>query len=257
MNNLCGMIDRKVEIATLVSAAFLASGLLKFYVYYKSFNLNILPFVSVEEIMVGCFDSLIYYVCYCGLTVLIIFTYFRNLVSHGDRLEVSTFRLRLGLYLERFWLRVVSFVVLSFLAALYNYQVRPNPDDVEFFYWSGCFLVSFFILPILFFELNRFLRARWESEVIASSILVFSCMLLIVGSILLAMNEAEKVRSRGYYDGGFVVLNKDGSADQEVLESSADYFFIGKTSDYFFFFSRKNSQVDVYPMRRVLKMSVK
>lgn len=230
------IIENKLELISIVTGLIFFSGISRLYIFYKCFNITILPFIESDEILIITFDSILYFIIISTyLFVIILFFYRKNFFGSTKTNRLKSYRI---LNLDKAIFLIVTMVIVI----LFNRFFRPNPNTFELLMWCGLLIAFLYLVPILFFELSAFLK-RKDVEVRNFNLLLITIAFIhLIFSVSLSLNEAYKVNNGKYYEGTLIVF-EDGTR----MESTSCFTFVGMTKNYLFFYDKVNDQTVIRP----------
>jgi hypothetical protein len=227
------MIDKKIQLVTIVSGIVFLGGVLRLFIFYKLFDVNILPFLEAGEILVLTFDSIFYFLIVLTALFLVLFLFYQELLLN-DKVSSEPHSYKL-LSTRKIAVLVISMAGLAF----FNFWLRSNSNTLDFIFWCFLLLIIFYVVPICFFKVGLYLSKRGINTSNFSLLTIFSSLILLCGSFLLPINEAHKVK-RGFYVDSIIVLTTN-----EVIKSTSDFTFVGMTKNYLFFFDTTNGKTEI------------
>lgn len=230
------VVENKVELVSIVTGLIFLSGISRLYIFYKSFNITILPFVESDEILIITFDSILYFIIISIYLFLVIFLFYRK--NFADNVKVN--RLKSYKLLNR--RKIIFLIIVTISIVAFNNYVRPNPSNLELGIWCVLLIIVLYIVPILFFEGKAFLQKKGIEIPKLNLLIVFSAFNLLIFSISLSLNEAYKVKVGGFYEGSCIIL-KDGTR----IKSTSCFTFVGMTKNYLFFYDKVSGQTQIRP----------
>ena len=230
------VVENKIELVAIVTALIFLSGISRLYIFYKSFNITILPFVEPGEILIITFDSILYFIITSVYFFLVIFLFYRkNFVEKGKPRRLKSYKL--------LNIRKIIFLAIGVvLIVVYNNYVRPNPSTLELGFWCCLLVLMLYVVPISFFEISAFLQKKYITISNINLLIIFSAFFLLIFSISLSLNEVYKVKVSGFYEGSCIIL-KDGTR----ITSTSTFTFIGMTKNYLFFYDKVSGQTQIRP----------
>lgn len=250
------MIERKVELLSFVSACLIIAALLKLFVFYKLFDLNILPFIQLSEVVISCFDSLMVFALISGYIAFVIQIHYRPLLGATSSILGLRIMDRLKCYKLISMSKVILLLTTIIAASAFNFLGRANPSGIDLSLWVAMAFLSVYAVPVLLCEVDRGLRKRKMPASALTLGVVFSSALLLCTTVSLAYNEARKIGHDGYYNGCFVMV-KGANGTARRVDSTQEYSYIGQTAGYVFFHDYVSGRTDIVPKETVLFMSLK
>ena len=229
-------LDDIIKFIPILSLILIIAGNIKFLVYYKEFNLDIFPFIGLDEIVILFMQNalsylLLFIACVMCLAIFKLKKY---------KKLPNTFKKRIIKYLDNLKL-LALFIFFSIISIIFNI-LRPQPNFLEVFMIIGAFLVLSYLVPIIVQELIFKFQLQKKS---ISSLLIFVVFISLTAfSILSAYNEANKVKL-GYYK------NVEVAFDDFLFKSNLKSFYIGHTQNYIFIYHSEDKSVTSYKMEKV------
>lgn len=241
------MVNYKFEVYSIAGLTILIAGLLRLFIYYKSFNISILPFIEPGEVLTIFFDNLLYFTCFWCLNIVMIWIFYNNADSISILPDKSFLqRLVLSGFLK--WNKIILFFAITVLLFIIS-KTRNSKNFYEFYLLIGLLVVAIYINPLVLFESKHLLL---KSNIVINKmtiIFLISAINLFVFASFSALNESYKVKSKQFY------LRTEFEVDNnQKIISTIDYYYIGKTKGYVFFYDRAKQETDVVPVSRFTKM---
>lgn len=242
------MIDFKFEAYSIVGIVILIAGILRLYIYYKFFHISIIPFIEPGEILTAFFDNLLYFLCFLGLNIIVLWGFYERKVDTNTILPDTTFCQRLILY-EVFRLNKIILLLVLSVALFCVSKCRNSKYFYEFYLWILLLIIAIYINPTAIFESeNLFLKSN---IIINETTVIFliSAINLMVFSSISGYNESFKVKRRNFY-----IKTEFELENSPKIISTKDYYYIGKTKQFAFFYDRNKQETDVIPVSKFTKM---
>jgi len=238
------------SIVTAIYALLVTCGVVKLYVYYKTFGISIIEYLDLSEILMLFFDNILSYLVVLAIGLFNGFNFTYNVESSGyffDLLMRNNFWYRLLIYIEANY--SVLWFILLFIAGAYLYR-RLNSGvhkyEIRLLIIMG--IVILFLIPILYYEIRIFVCNQYFKEVPPTLVfLAITAISLILLSIANALNEQHKVKNLFYYKGSTFEV------DDQVIESTSDFYYIGKTQKYVFFYEPIKRLCHIEPIEKIKK----
>lgn len=242
------MVNYKFEAYSIATIIILIGGLLRLYIYYKSFNVLILPFLDPAEIATIFFDNLLYFLAFTILNVFVLSIIYKNHADTSNNSEETSFRKRLKDYGVYRYNKAILFVILAILLYWINIQI-DHIYFYEYFLWILLLLVSIYLNPILILESKLALKKNNIKVSHLSLLFLTGSLNLIIFSAFSGANEAYKAMSLNYYKGTEFEIG----CDQKIISNDTTYY-IGMTKQFVFFYDSKRKQTEVIPISKVNRM---
>jgi len=234
-----------LQFTGLISAFLLLCGVIKFYIYYKQFGITILRFIEIEEILTLFMDNLIAY-----LSIIIPTTLYIYLV--GSNVSISIFE-KFGTYfhiLFHKWILVASFFTFSLIGVIFYKSRNKGIHNKDLILLIILILSCATIIPIAFMFLSDLIKESKSDNFQIGVYLFLTCFVLLIYTVLTALNEYSKVLHKNYYS-GTVIFFKDNILP---LESDSSMFFIGMTKKYIFLYDKARKKCSVYKIENIISI---
>jgi len=237
----------------ILTPIIIIAGLLKYIIYYAFFNVPIVQFIDLNEIIVLFSEDIIHIL---GLFLFLGFFSFlasttkttmksrRFLIKYFKEKEIE---LRIWYYLKTNYLSIIILIGVALLIWTNIF------DKKELEYTTQILIVIdtlFLIIRFAVHEVKREMYLKGKLEKKNSKIeLFFGILILSINLILIySVKEVEKVKYKGKYSGVVVTL------ENEVLKSDSASFYIGKTKNFLFYHKTKTNTTRVIPCDRIKEM---
>lgn len=241
-------MNYKIEAYSIAAITILMAGLIRLYIYYKGFNISILPFLEPGEITTIFFDNLLYFLGFAVLNVLVISIMYSEVLGQFTTMTETDFLARLCNYGIFKISKLITLIVFSSLL----YWIYSKTDNIflyEFLLWIVLLITAIYINPILIFEFKKVLFNKSIEVNQLSIYFLMAAVNLFAFSGLSGLNEANKVKNHGYYEGTEITI--DG---YNTFTSSDKKYYIGKTKQFIFFYDSEKKETDVIPISSLKKM---
>ncbi len=242
------MINYKFEAYSIAGITILIAGLLRLYIYYKGFNISILPFLEPGEIGTIFFDNLLYFIGFTILNVVVISIFYKGCFDLIAKFKDFGFLKRLKAYGLLKFNKLTLFLLLS--AIMYWIKIESrNIYLYEYFLWILLLLISIYINPIIIFESKRILIRNSININHLSIVFLAASLNLFLFAGFSGANEAYKVKKLNYYKGTEFDIDDLG----KIISNDTKYY-IGKTRQFVFFYDSNNEKTEVIPISKVKSM---
>jgi len=234
-----------LQFTSLISAFLLLCGVIKFYIYYKQFGISILRFIEIEEILALFMDNLIAYLAIIIPTTLYIYLIRSNI-------SISIFE-KIGTYfhiLFNKWQLVMSFSIISLLGVVFYKIKNKGVNYKDLILLIILILSCTAIIPIAFMLLSDLTKESKSDSFPVGVYLFLTCFLLLVYTILTALNEYSKVFHKDYYSGTLIFFKENNTK----IKSNSSIFFIGMTKKYIFLYDKIHKICTVYKIENIIKI---
>jgi len=239
------MIDYKLEFYALIGSSILIAGLLRLYLFFKSFNISILPFIELEELTTLALDNILYFSIFIILNLVIVSFFYKNKSEYKKRIK----RLKEhGFFKFNKILLLIIVVPILFL-------LQNNLDKVffyEFILWVILSFVGIYLNPLIYFEAKNTLKTKQVKVNKLTLVFIISALNLCLFAGASGISEAYKVKSINYYYGSEFKL-KDGTK----IISNFDEYYIGKSKGFLFFYKPKEEITRIIPVSRIENIELK
>lgn len=242
------IMNYKFEAYSIVAVIILISGLLRLYIYYKAFNISILPFLEPDEIGTIFFDNLLYFLLFAALNTTIFVLFYSPVQNNIGDLEELPFNKRAKKYGLLKPKKIIAFVLLTSLMFFFYW----NSDRIqlyEFLLWIMLVVIALYLNPIVILEINRSIKQKGVELNHLSVYFLVAALNLFAFAGLSGYNEANKVKNHEYYSGTEFSIDNGG-----LFVSDEKNFYIGKTKQFVFFYDKENQETKVVPIGKITTM---
>ena len=234
----------------ILTPIIIIAGLLKQIIYYAFFNIPIVQFIDLNEIIVLFSEDILHiiglffilgFISYIGSNTKTKIKFRRFQSNYYNEDEVV---IRIWKYISENYVNILFLIILASL--IWSNVIKKEESEV-----TMILLVSidtiFFILRFAILEIKRnlynkgrlLLKNKKYESLLSISILAINLILIF------SVNEFDRVKYEGKYSNVTILLN------DEIIESDSCSFFIGKTRSYIFFHSVQNNMTRAIPSNRV------
>ncbi|RPD44428.1 hypothetical protein [Paracnuella aquatica] len=233
-------------IITVIGPLLILLGGIRLVLYYFFFDINILNFLELGEIITSFFNSIILLVGAGTLGFFLI--RFRNGSTAENRSIISpndSFGTRLKKYCKRLWPLLTAGVAT--LLVLITINALIGPIGIELILGSILITVAPITLLIMMYEFNWYASNGRISDFdwkIGDNLFTFFLIGLLI--VYLTLIEVRTVKRSKYYYGTQINLDND-----EKFVSDSSTYFIGNTKNYLFIYSEETNSTRVLPMSRI------
>jgi len=241
MNNNNVKTDPVALVKTYVpflSFLALAYGIVNQWVYYYAFNINILEYTDLNELLLSALTSFVLLTLY--ITVVGLYYWF-SIIKVIKRPQKRNRPMIFVLFMT-YGFTVIPAVYYCFFDGLWNN-------------YSEFSLVTFTVITVLLMILAKRFE-QWYAAIFntgpnnAILKLVVALIMTINFSICAGIFQIGKIKNRPETGIAIVIGNK-------VISSTKSYFQIGRTSNYTFFYNVKDGQTDIFPNKDISRISIK
>nr|WP_319572904.1 hypothetical protein [uncultured Draconibacterium sp.] len=234
----------------ILTPIVITAGLLKYIIYYAFFNVPIVQFIELNEIIVLFSEDIIH------ILGLFLFLGFLSFLGSTNKTNMKSRRFQIKYYKEKeiefrifYYLKsnYLSIVILIGVAIL----IWTNVFDKEELKFTTQVLIvidtAFLIIRFAVLEIKRDLYLKGKLEKKNQKIeLFFGILILSVNLILIySVKEVEKVKYDGKYSGVVITLT------DEILKSDSTSFYIGKTKNFLFYHKTQTNTTRVIPCSKI------
>lgn len=222
-------------------------GVIKFYIYYKLFNISFLAYVELTEILTLFMDNLLAFLIF--LVTSLFFASYALINFYNKIIDIAF------LYNCNFWDRCLVYsivsinllyvIIFSIIFSTIVYLLRKNIFLYEAFviFIGLIFLCS--LAPFLFIE---FLLVAVNFFSFNDSVFIYVFFIFLIFSVFTAINEYVKIRYKLYFKNVTIYL------DTETINCHQNFYYIGKLKSYMFFYDSIKKVCIVIPNSRVTKI---
>jgi hypothetical protein len=229
-------MDRILQLTSLIGTFMLFCGVLKFYLFYKGFNISILRFLDLQEILTLFMDNLIAYFFILIPTSICFFLFHKKIENIVNDSSLNVFQILISQ-----WLLLSVFILIAVVGGVFYFFASKGVTVKDLVLILLLILICFMGIPLLYILIKREFELEFSSVLLIEDIyLLFLGVLLLVYSIWTAINEVHKVKEGNYYYGVEIIFK-----DDRTITSNKTRYFIGMTKNYFFVYdySAKSSKV--------------
>lgn len=234
-----------IPYAGLIGTFVLLCGLLKFYIYYKQFNISILRFIEIGETITLFMDNLL------GYMAIILPTSF-NLayIYKSDEPKIYSPSYSIFDTLKYHWMFSAILLAAMFVYAFLYHRYGKGVKTLDLLLLLAFITICIVGVPPLFIYVLRTCHHDFGTTINAKLLyLIFLCTMLTCFSIAAAIAETYKVKKHRFLSNVNITL-KEGA----TLETSEINYFIGMTKNYFFIYDSKRKSCTVYKTENIDKL---
>jgi len=225
-------------------------GILKLVIYYKCFDIRIVEYLDISEVLLSFTDSLILLIFIIIVPFLLFISFFGKSIGNvnseifENQLETSFLnRLKLDIK-ENTFLIILSIISISFC--------------LIWGHWKWELFIYFAMFPgtgILFFLVREVRITYWKQyryRIPGTYINIFYllCMVTMIMTFF-TVEDANEVKLKNVFLGTEIYL------EDEVLKSDSITTYIGQTKGYIFLYNKKMKTNISIPRDKVLKLVLK
>jgi len=248
--------DKKDYLGKIVSyfpffaVIALGYGIINQYVYYYFFNINILEYTELNELLLDTLNHLIVIIIpFIVLFSIALYIIIKSVDREYEKLSVEDKAKRIGESSikkkpsKTYW--VLGSMSVMFIICLFSLYII----DKRFSLLDNSYNISIMLSCLLFTLCTDYfpeLYKRIFGRKIETSLylILLSCLLLVGISITKGLYNASETKKN--INNKIYVIN-----DKDTIKSSKHYYFIGKTKGYFFFYNDTANTTDAYGIKDI------
>lgn len=239
------MIEYKFESYALIGSSILIAGLLRLYLFFKSFNISILPYIELQELTTLALDNILYFSIFIVLNAIIFSLFYKSGSTNKKRLK----RLKqLGFF--RFN-KILLFLIIVPILFLIQFNIE-KVYFYEFILWIILLFVGIYLNPFVYFESQQLLKKKNVKINKLTIVFLISALNLCFFAGISGISEAYKIKLTNYYYG-----SKFEFDNGETIFSNSEKYYIGKSKDYFFFYKPNEEITQIIPASRIKNIELK
>ncbi|NMH24677.1 hypothetical protein [Flavobacterium solisilvae] len=227
-------IERILKVIPLISIIILLSSLIKNYIYYEYFGININEFISLSEFPLLFISEIKIYLIFTGLLFAVLpFIYIRNYTQKKFGEKNFTYSLTKTFTTIFILVFPVKIILILFTEKDILIIIDQCQKSLILFFVSILFVLK-------------------KEPIFLNKLYLFFCVLsLFIFSVTKAYIDIEKIkRNKPYYNIEFVFENK-------IYKTKKNYIFLGKTHENIFIYNLKNNYTEVYNLKEVKFFKIK
>lgn len=239
------MIEYKFESYALIASSILIAGLLRLYLFFKSFNISILPYIELQELTTLALDNLLYFSIFILFNLIIFSFFYKNSSSNKKRIkrlkQHGFFRLD----------KIIVFVIIVPILYLIQYNIEKI-YSYEFILWIVLLFVGIYLNPFVYFESQQLLQKQNIKINKLTLVFLISAINLCFFAGISGISEANKIKLTNYYYGSKFELDNG-----EIIHSNSEKYYIGKSKEYIFFYKPIEEITNIVPVSRIRNIELK
>jgi hypothetical protein len=208
-----------IKWTSLLTPLIILLGICRLYYYYRSFGINIVPFLEFGEILTSISDYLVTFFVIVSPTFLLLVA-----IVAGPYKKITVAWIIAALLLQ-----IIVYVITA--ANVENYFILPIQ-----------LVTVVFILPLglyFYLKLRRVATEKLEmAPYITASIICF-----ILSSSTVGRQNAIYVRRKKAFENVNIRMK-----DSTTILSDSSYYYIGNTTNYIFFYNEKEKKTTIMKM---------
>lgn len=227
-------IEKQLKYIPAISLLILISSLIKNYIYYDYFGININEFTSLSEFTLLFVSEIKFYLIFIlSLIIFLPFIFFKNYIQTKFGEKIFSFTLTTSF---------TSILILSFPIRIIMTIINEN-DIVVIIEKCQDWLILFFISILLLIK---------KDTIFIRNLYLFFCFIsLLIFSITKPYIDIEKVkRNQPNYNVEFISENKN-------YKTKRNYIYIGKTHEYLFIYNLNNKYTEIFKIQEIKNLKIK
>ncbi|TWI84984.1 hypothetical protein IQ13_0137 [Lacibacter cauensis] len=237
-----------LQYSGVFGAILIISGALKFYFYYKQFNISVLRFFDLQEILTLFMDNVLAF-----LGAMLVSTFFILHFHENIKADISNEKIKAGSILIEQWGLILKYIVVvtTFVFVYKFVAINVTYKDALLLTLLG--VIMFTIVPLLYILVVRKFGGIVETESLKTTdtlfydgyIFIYS-LIFICYSIATGFNEAYKVKNKRYYKGVSIEFK-----DSTAISGDGDTCFLGVSKNYIYLYDFKTNTGIVHSIDNV------
>jgi hypothetical protein len=222
-------------------------GIVKLIFFYKSFNIQIVDYLNLSEVLISFIDKAILYIIIAFVPILLVLTFWGEVIAKSNTI---TFEEKLS---KNFSQRVFSDIkenIFPFILTLIGiiFFIVKGKWSIEigaiYFSYFGCYIVIF---------ITREIRIAYKKQYnysIPPTYLNFFFLIYLFTILLLqnTIQEIKEIKEKHKYLGTMIFLEK------ETITCDSNNTYVGQTNDYLFLYSISEKRSTVIPKKGIQKI---
>jgi hypothetical protein len=223
-------------------------GVLRQFIFYKFFGINILPFLTLSEIVISFFDNIFLLTIITIVFILTAFL-FRHPIRKAKRLHKLESNINIEIRRNYTIYYILSLVLILTLLPLFFAQKKPLLLII-----LNVALFLLIILSLYFFS-KKSISIDNEGFRINENVSKLSplIMAIILTWIVFAFTSVEISQVKNNKNVQVVMMLKDST----TLSSNSKLYYLGKTDNYFFLFNDQDRSTEIIPKDEVKILHMK
>lgn len=222
-----------LQYSGVFGTILIISGALKFYFYYKQFNISVLRFFDLQEILTLFMDNVLAFLGALLISTFFILHFHANIktdINNEEIKPVSILLAQKGLVLK---------YVFGVIACIFVYKfIANNVTYLDTLWLAILTFIMFTLVPFLYILIVRKFAGTSESDssntydtlFYEGYIFIYS-IVFICYAITTGFNEAYKVKNKDYYKGVSVEFK-----DSTLISGVGDTCFLGVSKNYVYLY---------------------
>lgn len=249
-------VIKLIKYLPIITLCCLGIGILNLKICYYLFNIDILDYVEINEIIFDTFTNLlvclIFFIVQEAFGILVIFFRYR-ILKITDKNDT---RIKSGISFSLKILHITYFVIIIIITIIFwRYVNLINDDKVKDIHKElYLFGISMYIINLILFTficyadlifqtiyfkpLNSKFNVAWKAVYFA-----------LIYTVMYSINSVVKIKTLSTY-GTYIKI------ENRKIISTQDHYYIGRTKNYIFFYNVLNDCTEVYQNKDILVLSL-
>lgn len=227
-------VDKILKTIPLITLLILICSLVKNYIYYEYFGININEFISLSEFSLLFISEIkLYLIFIISLIIFLPFIFLKNFAQKNFGEKIFSFSLT-----KSFSIIFILVFPLRILRTIFT-------ENDLLIIIEKCQQDLIFLFVTILLVINN------DIKVIRKLYLFFCTISLIIFSITKAYVDIEKIkRNLTNYEVEFNYENYH-------VKTEKDYIYVGKTHEYIFIFNNSKKQTEIYKTGEIKNLKIK
>ncbi|MFC4477864.1 hypothetical protein [Flavobacterium chungangensis] len=227
-------IEKLIPLLPVGSIFILFCSSIKLIIYYKTFNIQIVDYIEIQEFITSFIDDLLLYSCIFGITIILYLYDFIQDSNQDYSLKSDTPELYKN---ERRITLIISIIILITIIVSAYYSNSTSKLTTTICVGSFLFLSTF--------------RIYLSSTTMALPFPLFIMTIIIIYTIMYGSTDAYKI-----------IENKDQLNYTIVFKEKTYYTdknlkYIGKTGNFLFLYNLKSKRATILKNDELIKINIK
>lgn len=232
------------RIAKFIPTYFIFLGCLKLYLFYQSFNVEIVEYLEITEVLVSFFDSIVTLVITVAIPIFLLMSFFGNDMAKSNEEKFnerknSTFLTRQKSYVYYYILIIIFIIPLFWVKS-------------DFFKLQSLSGIAIFSYLILHYEIRIAYLKQYNYEIpftyLNTAVIIYFALVVTTKDLYY---DVQKIKSDLKYYGTEIKLEK------ETIKSDSTITYVGQTNNYLFMYNLKTGESISYPRSKVEYLKLK
>ncbi|MGC4038390.1 MAG: hypothetical protein QM764_20670 [Chitinophagaceae bacterium] len=225
------------EVITLVGPTLIFLGILRLWVYYYAFNVDIISYLNFSEILTSFLqiNIIVGLLCFPGILFLLTIVY---------------------CLFQKKWPKKALFIAISFgvvlgitFSFIFVYSNGSAGLNIAKQYFLGTFISIVIVVLFYFWQM-----VSKERSFIPNSLwlALLGILIFVLITLCISFNEISNTKFNKLYIGTVVELEKG----EKILSTETDYM-AGKTNSFIYIFHQNKQVTDIIPMEQIKIINLK